>query len=112
MDYVDSKINLTTNYITKVAGLVSKFGVMESSSEPTPETKLVVVEPVTAASVTFDFSSYIVKVIIGIYLVNQLVPPGERNLRIIMYILVVLGGGYPLIFLILLWLFKMQITKK
>ena len=111
MDYLNSTIDSAVDYSKQVVELAkSKFGDMASSSEPMVKT--VVVAPVTAASVTFDFSSYIVKVIIGIYLVNKIVPPGESNLKIMMYVLVVLGGGYPLFFLILLWLFKMQITKK
>ena len=127
MDYLNSTIDSAVDYSKQVVELAkSKFGDMASSSAPMasssapmasssePMVKTVVVAPVTAASVTFDFSSYIVKVIIGIYLVNKIVPPGDsyKNLKIMMYVLVVLGGGYPLFFLILLWLFKMQITKK
>lgn len=114
MDYLNSKLESAVDYGKQVKELVtSKFGDMASSSAPSsPIIKTVIVEPVTPASVTFDLSSYILKVIIGIYLVNQIVPPGESNLRIMMYVLVVLGGGYPLFFLIILLIFKMQITKK
>ena len=107
MNFIKSKVDYGKQ-VVKLAK--SKFGDMASSSEPMVDT--VVVAPVTPASVTFDLSSYILQVIIAIYLINQIVPHGESNLKIIMYVLVVLGGGYPLFFLILLWLFKMQITKK
>jgi hypothetical protein len=63
-----------------------------------------------------DISMYLISVVLSIMLIQKLVPmnasnPIYRNLRIVLYILAVLGGGYPLLFLIVLYLFKMQLTR-
>jgi hypothetical protein len=71
-------------------------------------------QEISKESVTFDLISYIFWVGIGIYLVQKLIPVGDayQTLRIVLYVMLVLGGGYSAVFLAVLYFLKMQITKK
>ena len=64
-----------------------------------------------------DLLMYIVSVVISIMLIQKIVPmsnntnPAYVKLRLALYVMAVLGGGYPLLFLIVVYLFKMQLTR-
>ena len=59
----------------------------------------------------FDLVFYLIQTVVGFVLVQQIVPNSDqyKNVKIIMYILILLGG-YPVFFLIILWLFKLKIN--
>jgi hypothetical protein len=64
---------------------------------------------------TSDLLMYIISVAISIMLIQKIVPMNNSNpayvkLRICLYVIAVLGGGYPLFFLIVLYFLKVQFT--
>jgi len=108
MDFINNKID----------ELTTKANVLTSTSEFTETAPVVVtkteIKEISKASVTFDLISYLFWVGVGIYLVQILIPPTDsyQTLRIVLYVMLVLGGGYPAVFLAVLYFLKMQITKK
>jgi hypothetical protein len=108
MDLIDD-INSKIDYIKTATDVVTSTSEFTATAavKPAPAPA-----PVSKASVGGDFAMYVVKVAISIYLIQQVVPSSEsyQNLRIIMYILAVLGSGYPLLFLIILYFMKLKIN--
>lgn len=114
MDFINNKIDTLTTK-AKVLTSISLFG--ETAPAPAPAPVVIIkneTQEISKESVTFDLISYIFWVGIGIYLVQKLIPVGDayQTLRIVLYVMLVLGGGYPAVFLAVLYFLKMQITKK
>ena len=110
MDFINNKIDdLTTK--AKVLTSTSSFG--ETAPAPVVVTKTETKE-ISKGSVAFDLVSYLFWVGVGIYLVQELIPSTDayKTLRIVIYVLLVFGEGYPAFFLAVLYFLKMQITKK
>jgi hypothetical protein len=95
-----------------IVDLVSNFANVNSKSSSEPKkTESVIV--VNRQRTTDSLVWYIAKVSVTIYLINLLVPGSEiyTTLRILLYVMAVLGSGYPLLFLIILYVLGMKVIK-
>ena len=108
MEFIDN-IQAKADYLSKAADVVTgTSGFTETVNVASTKEQGVMSKSTVAGDGVF----YLIKVALTIYLIQQIVPSSEqyKNVRIALYVLAVIGSGYPLFFLIILYLMRMKIT--